>query len=413
MVKLFDTAAAKLRDVFGSGHSERNASSSSGVQSADKPSKRPMNKSSSGPQESSSEDKDDSDDDNSDDDNSDDDDSENGNSDDDDDDDEDANTMPPPYDQATAAPGNSVANDCNESCLCMHHQGCCRMHTSLRTPNRGYLEQPHYSGLRALERLINPTTNETALVTGVSSALTLLPIHNVVNYHLSLDHLTCVRRHFDPRSDTDLVESLSCSDKHVSRQYCYYYWLNDIYFRRGTFIQRQQMRCHVSDRARNSEYFAGCPHQSLRIHTPRFEYKNGMLEIRTKISNNPPRCEIHPTESWGSSQGPYAQIVVCTICHSDAECTLQVDGAYLKIEYTCYRDLGPGTSPTDPKWLALLIGEGTPHRQKDDLKLYARVWGIGRGLGRLGISEVTHQTPNGPFNARDELYGRRGNRLQL
>ncbi|EHK44791.1 hypothetical protein TRIATDRAFT_38221 [Trichoderma atroviride IMI 206040] len=260
----------------------------------------------------------------------------------------------------------------------------------------------------ALERLTHPTMKAQAPDTEVSSALTLLPIHHTVNYHLSQDHLACIRRQFDSRTDTDLVESLSCNDKHISRENCHYEWLNEIYFQHGTFIQRQQMRCHLSDRTKETEYFTGCPHQSIRIYPPKFGYKNDKLEIQTRINNNPPRCPIHPMESWNSSQGPYTQIVVCTICHSDAECLLEVNGAYLKIKYTCYRDLGPGTSPTDSKWLALLTGEGSPHRQKYELKLYARVWGIGRRLRRPGIHEVTHQTPNGPFNARDEIYGRRG-----
>lgn len=167
--------------------------------------------------------------------------------------------------------------------------------------------------------------------------------------------------------------------------------------------------CNLSDRNKKSEYFAGCPHQSIRIYPPKFVYKNGMLEIQTKINNNPPRCSSHPTESWNSSQGRYAQIVVCTICHSDSECILEVNGPYLKIEYTCYRDLGPGTSSTHAKWLALTAGEGSPGRQKHDLKLYARLWNIGKNLSRPGLNEITHQTPNGLFNAEIERQRRERN----
>lgn len=397
MVKLFNAAATKFRDVFGSGRSERNASSSLGVQSADKPSKRPLNKKSTVPEDRSLEYDDDDDDWVSEDEST-----EHGNN--------TVNPTLPSYNEATAALDNAVANDSHETCLCLHHQGCCRMHNSLRTPIRGHLDQPDDSSRMALEKPANPTMKGKAPNIEVSSARTLLPIHHVMSYHLSLDHLNCVR-HKISRGTTKaaIIPELSCANSCASRAESYYDWLNDIYFDKGTFLQRQQMRCHISDQAKRSEYLAGCPHQSIRIYPPKFEYKNDMLEIRTKINNNPPRCPSHPMETWNSSQGRYAQIVTCTICHSDSECILEVNGPSLMIEYTCYRDLGPGTSSTHAKWLALIAGEGSPHRQKHDLKVYARLWNIGQDLSRSGLCEVTHQTPKGLFNAEIERQRRRGN----
>lgn len=388
MVKLFNAAATKFRDVFGSGRSERNASSSPGVQSADKPSKRSLNKKSPAPEDRSLEYDDDDDDWVSEDEST-----EHG--------DNSVNTMLPSYDEATTALDNAVSNDSHGTCLCLHHQGCCRMHNSLQTPNRGHLSRL---------RLTNPSMKGKAPNIEVSSALTLLPIHKAMNYHLSLDHLNCVRDKIS-RSTTKaaIITELTCASYCASQADNYYDWTNDIYFDKGTFLQRQQMRCNLSDRNKKSEYFAGCPHQSIRIYPPKFGYKNDMLEIQTKINNNPPRCSSHPTESWNSSQGRYAQIVVCTICHSDSECILEVNGPYLKIEYTCYRDLGPGTSSTHAKWLALIAGEGSPGRQKHDLKLYARLWNIGQNLCRPGLNEITHQTPNGLFNAEIERQRRDGN----
>ncbi|PNP44171.1 hypothetical protein TGAMA5MH_04458 [Trichoderma gamsii] len=99
MVKLFNSAATKLRDVFGSGRSERNASPSPGAQSADnKPSKPLPNKKSSVCEDSSLEHADDNDDDEEE-------------EDDEDEDNVNVNTMPPSYNEVTAAPGNAVAND--------------------------------------------------------------------------------------------------------------------------------------------------------------------------------------------------------------------------------------------------------------------------------------------------------------
>jgi hypothetical protein len=316
----------------------------------------------------------------------------------------------PSYDEA-AVLYNTMGSDSNTPCICMHHrhQSCCSMHSSLRTPNRGLLNQP-----RTTSSLLVPNTSGDLAMEANDfnpeeiSSLTITPVHATMRYHLSLDHLACVRRQFDSGTDVDLVQSLSCNGSYTSKECNYYDWLNDIYFLRDTFLQRQQMECRLGDEAKTAEYFVGCPHQSLCISPPEFEYKDGMLEVQTWVTNYPPRCAVHPREKWSSSQGPYAQIVVCTICHSDAECTLELFGTYLKIEYICYRDLGLGVSPTDPKWLALLTGKGNPHRQKYDLRLYARVWGTGRNMGRLGVNEVIHQTPDGSFNASDELYRQEG-----
>lgn len=409
MVKLFNTSTVKFRNFLGSGRSERNASPSPGDQSVDKPSQPPLNQEAYVSQDASLENDDD-------DDNwvSEDESVEPGNNfvpEDDyvEHDDYSVNTMLPSYGEATAALDNIVGNDSNAPCLCMHHQGCCRMHNSLRTPNRGLLDQPDTSSRTVWSRLWIPNTIALFPNTEVSSALTLTPVHTTMSYHLSLNHLDCVRHEVSPTTTKAVViTELSCKDSSVSREYGYYDWLSDIYFRNGTFLQRQKMQCQLSDRNKKSEYFAGCPHQSLCISPPNFAHKDGMLEIQTTVNNQPPRCASHPIEEWNSSQGRYAQIVVCTICHSDAECTLEVSGAYLKIEYTCYRDLGPGISPTHPKWLALLAGEGSPHRQNHELKLYARVWNTSRDLDRSGLREVTHQTPNGSYNVSDERCRRRG-----
>ncbi|KAL6907314.1 hypothetical protein GGI43DRAFT_397097 [Trichoderma evansii] len=104
-------------------------------------------------------------------------------------------------------------------------------------------------------------------------------------------------------------------------------------------------------------------------------------------------------------------MTVCTICHSDAECTLRVEGNYLTIRYTCYRDLGIGISPRDYKWFAFLTGEGSPHRREGDLSLYARVWKAALDLKRNRLYEVTltHQTPNGLFNMGTEKFRQQTN----
>lgn len=91
-------------------------------------------------------------------------------------------------------------------------------------------------------------------------------------------------------------------------------------------------------------------------------------------------------------------MVVCTICHLDAECTLEIEkDQYLTIRYTYSRDLGSGVYSRDPKWFALLTGQGYSQRQEGDLSFYARVWKAASDLKRDRPYEVTHKTPNGLF----------------
>lgn len=375
MANLFNATISKFRSFFGSGQ-ERNVSPSPGDQSADKPSQLSLNQEASVSKDYTLEY-----------------------------DDYSVNTMLPSYGEATTVLENAANQGTDMPCLCVLHQGCCRMHNSLRTPNRDLLDQP---GI--LSRMVSNTLGGSGMEAKdfnakEFSSLTLTPIHATMRYHLSMDHLECVRRQLDPRRTTDVITSLSYEEKCVSKEINYYDWLSDIYFRDGTFLQRQQMQCYLGEGTKKSEYFAACPHQSLCISPPEFVYKDGMLEAQTCVTNQPPRCASHPMEKWNSSQGRYAQIVVCTICHSDAECTLELYDRQILIRYTCYRDLGSGTSPSDPKWLSLLTGEGSPHRKEHELKLYSCVWNTAVDLRRNSYHYITHLMPNGRvFNARDERY---------
>lgn len=300
------------------------------------------------------------------------------------------NTMLPSYGEATEVLENAANYDASYSgCYCDHY--------SLRLPNRDFLDQPDAS------HSINGDLNAELL-----SPLTLTPIHDNICYHLSFNHLNSILRRRLPGVDKALIPELSYHDGCTSKRCTTYDWLSEIYFVKGTFLQRQQIRCSIYlDKHSSSpmpEYFEGCPHQGLTISVPNIGYNGDMFEVQTQVTNDPPRCASHPSKMWKSSEGPYAQMTVCTICHSDAECTLQIEGNYLTIRYTCYRDLGSGRSPGDHKWLALLAGEGAPHRREGELSLYARVWKTALDLKRVGLYEVTHQTPSGLFNMGTEKF---------
>lgn len=95
-------------------------------------------------------------------------------------------------------------------------------------------------------------------------------------------------------------------------------------------------------------------------------------------------------------------MVVCTICHADAECIVELNSRTLRISYICYKDLGPGLDARHPKWLSLLTGEGYHNRPEHELDLYARVWHISSVLGSRGLAKVIHKTPHGLFDVRSE-----------
>ncbi|PTB76958.1 hypothetical protein M440DRAFT_1438659 [Trichoderma longibrachiatum ATCC 18648] len=224
-------------------------------------------------------------------------------------------------------------------------------------------------------------------------------------YHLSLDHLECIRGRLKPGTAMAFIPELSQKDDCASEIGTSYSWSNEIYFHQGTFLQKQEIDCyqHRQD-ANQPQHFTACPHQSLTVSAPRFTFRNNMQEASALLINDPPRCASHQSEKWRNSQGQYAQIVSCPICHSDAECILKLHGRSLRIRYTCYRDLGPGTDLRQCKWLALLTGEGGPRQQEHELDVYARVWNTAKGLQRGGLYKVIHQTPNGVFDISTKSY---------
>ncbi|UKZ91676.1 uncharacterized protein TrAFT101_006647 [Trichoderma asperellum] len=391
MANLFNATIFKFRNFFGSGRPERNGSPSSENQSADKLRQLSLNQQAAIPKDEllgydsesyipedcSVEDADSPvlEDDSA------------------EYDDYSVSTMLPSYVETAAAIENAVGHD-------VSHSGCYCDYYSLRLPNRNLLDQPDASyGIN----------EDLYLSAELLSPLTLTPIHGNMCYHLSFNHLNSIRRRCLPGVTQALIPELCCHDRIVSQSNRYYDWISEIYFDKSTFLQRQQMRCcfnlYKYKSSCKSEYFIGCPHQSLTVSASKVMYDGDMYEVQILVTNDPPQCESHPRKMWRSSEGPFTQMVVCTICHSDAECTLEIEeDKYLTIRYTCYRDLGSGVYSREPKWLALLTGQGYPQRQEGDLSLYARVWKAALDLKRDRLYEVAHRTPNGLFNMGTEKF---------
>ncbi|KAL7818360.1 hypothetical protein V8C26DRAFT_397446 [Trichoderma gracile] len=317
--------------------------------------------------------------------------------------------MLPSYQQATETVDGTAYHSTSHvesPCVCGPHQGCCRKHNSLRSPNRAFVEQSPTS-LRfqcftsSQSDVSKPETgdNETEESTlGPQSSLTITPVHAVMAYHLSLDHLNCIRGRLKPGTARAFIPELSYEDdcsSEIGTRYCL---SNEIYFHRGTFLQKQEVDCYLHRQDDNQpEHFTTCPHQSLTVSVPQFTIRNNMQEVSARLINNPPRCASHGSETWSNTQGQYAQIVSCKICHSDAECVLKLHCRSLRIRYTCYRDLGPGMDSSHHKWLALLTGKGDPRHQEHELEVYTRVWNTANGLRRPGLYKVRHQLPSGVF----------------
>lgn len=280
---------------------------------------------------------------------------------------------------------------------------------------------PDYTSIDlSLPSTVDDEPKKKGLLSQFQSAHTLVPIHPAVQSHLSLDHLDCVRRQRGLKWYTAATYIPELSDGGHSQMKSgstFNYWSNEVYFARGTFLQKQEVSCWQREDSKSSICLTNCPHQALDISEPVFSSQlvenNGSdpeVHIQACITNHPPRCPAHVSEKWSSVQGAYTQVIGCTICHSDAECEVTLYEDYFLVRYTSYRDLGPGIamSPSHPKWRPLLTGEeendktmvqgSYGHGQaRYGLDVFIKVWHTAHSLGRKYLFDLTHQTMYGPF----------------
>ena len=247
-----------------------------------------------------------------------------------------------------------------------------------------------------------PSTLHTELPFDSLSAGTLAPLHPTMPYHLAFYHLDCIRRQLDPTVKVALVSELSCSGTSSFYQGGpKYTWSSDVYFDKGTFLQKQEIS-YAFGRESNRQKITltGCPHSSITINRLWFKDNNGFLEAKSWLSIRPYlRDEYDWGEWWSTKEGRHARISVCRICHSDAESTLELLGHEIHVRYTCYRDLGPATDRSIPKWTSLYMGSTTAYiqRNKYEYDLYARVWRTAKKLGRPNLYVIPFPTPYGEF----------------
>lgn len=142
-------------------------------------------------------------------------------------------------------------------CDCSQHDSCCLKHHSLRYP----------------------------------SASTLAPVHSLMAYHLSFEHLSCIRRKLgDKMQKTKHIPELSWEDEVNSTHGVDYEMLSEVYTCKGEFLQRQQIRLSYGsgDSSPNGEQFFGCPHQSVRVSSPVRKKTSNLIDVQVDISHNPP-----------------------------------------------------------------------------------------------------------------------------
>lgn len=228
---------------------------------------------------------------------------------------------------------------------------------------------------------------------------TLTPIHPTMPYHLAFYHLECIRRRLDPDVKMAFIPELSCggtsSFYHDGPRYT---WSSEIYFDNGTFLQKQELSWILNENTNcGTLELAQCSHINLKIRAPWFKDVDGFLIAHAWLSFQPNHFEIWGFKRWTSKMGRFARISQCMLCHSDHEQTLELVGRQLHIRNTCYRDLGPATDRSIPRWITLLTGDRIRPTKRPWFGMYTRVWQTAQQLGRPNLHVVTHQTPDGEY----------------
>ncbi|KAK6223990.1 hypothetical protein LQW54_000136 [Pestalotiopsis sp. IQ-011] len=226
---------------------------------------------------------------------------------------------------------------------------------------------------------------------------TLTPLHPTMPYHLAFYHLDCVRRELFPDPDSRevaFVSQLSCSGtaqfyggtSAIYRNSPEYTWSSEVYFDKGTFLQRQEISCLVGEPKqpprflRNFE-FTACPHHKFRVNHVRVRVKrSGSFVAEGMVYLNKHSASA---AHWHSKKdGPYVRAVLCTSCDTDHEQILAVTGGQLSIRVTTYKVLGTGRDQGGPEWSSALYGEPPYAGYRNLERVFGRILDTAKTLGR-------------------------------
>lgn len=193
---------------------------------------------------------------------------------------------------------SSESDDCS-SCVCQSHQGCCREHRSTCLPNpwggpsTSETSSPptSSSGIAGLKLRFASSSSSSKTMNAESRPLlekpraietpsdpyttyTLMPVHTAVACHIASENLDCVYHRLNPVPTLVSVKELCFEGSTRSQDGVRYDWHNEVYFYKGTFLQKQEIKCLLQqgNDPFTDQRFTGCPHQNLIVSSPVFKY---------------------------------------------------------------------------------------------------------------------------------------------
>ncbi|KAK7919994.1 hypothetical protein PG985_008016 [Apiospora marii] len=238
-----------------------------------------------------------------------------------------------------------------------------------------------------------------------ASFATLAPLHPSMPYHLAFYHLHWARRAIEKRDalkETSRLmecagESLASPNNQAGPRY---QWSSELYWT-TKLVQKQELRYRVDARGTNNSGIdiTMCPHITVSLGQLQIENGFGGLWASGSISHKSGR----PLVDWDSRNGRLAKLHICPICYCDLEQSLEVRGNEVHVRFTVYKDLGDGIDRFDPKWRALLTGEGSgttrQHARYIDgpqkYQVYWQVWQAAYFLKRPNLHLVRFKTGSG------------------
>jgi hypothetical protein len=134
----------------------------------------------------------------------------------------------------------------NTPCACHAHQGCCRNHNSIRLAVPWKRQKSQWRVPKTKSTIINDVglesdfESDSKVIVDSRSVYTLAPVHRYIQQHLSYDHIVCARQQLDKQTtQTTFIHKLSGRDDASQGSGCRFDSLSEVYFDRGTFLQRQ------------------------------------------------------------------------------------------------------------------------------------------------------------------------------
>ncbi|KAI1322497.1 hypothetical protein F5Y16DRAFT_386510 [Xylariaceae sp. FL0255] len=225
-------------------------------------------------------------------------------------------------------------------------------------------------------------------------------------YHLAIYHLDCIRRQLDHNVQVAFIPKLSCSgDSQFNDNGTAYTWSNEIYFQSGTFLQKQELKCVIMENSScKSLNFHLCPHMRFKMTGLWFQRNRAFLVAKAFFRHSRVYYEDngHSTR-WSSETGQLARMDGCKKCYAESEAIIELRGEELHIRYTCYKDLGNATDRSQPKWRALLTGQGKTSRYWLGT-VASQVWRTANQLKRPNLHLITYQTRYGERDSKKDSW---------